>query len=69
MYAKSLFKTGDTEVCFRLLQSKFAQMPHLPMLLLYFAKFVAKSNERIGFGSAIGALQECLRSCVPERFP
>lgn len=69
MYAKSLFKTGDTEVCFRLLQSKFAQNPHLPLLLLYFAKFVIKSKERVGFGAAIGALQECLRSCIPERVP
>ena len=56
MYAKSLIKTGDNEVCFRLLQSKFAQMPHLPMLLLYFAKWVAKSQDRVGYGAAIGAL-------------
>lgn len=69
MYAKSLFKTGDTEVCFRLLQSKFAQNPHLPLLLLYFAKFVVKSKERIGFGAAVGALEECLRSCIHERVP
>lgn len=44
-------------------------MPTHTVLLYEYGRIVSESSELGFYGSGIGALEECLRSCVPERHP
>lgn len=81
VYAKSLFANQELIRCFELLQTEFIQNPSFVSLLYAFGKYAIKAvtlfeddsiNKRIAMGylgTAIGALEECSRSQVKERYP
>ncbi|CDW77883.1 ras-2 protein [Stylonychia lemnae] len=67
LYAKSLFKSQELFRCYELLQNQFMAFPWFFSLLYAYAKYVIESDQINYLGSAIGALEECLRSQVKER--
>ncbi|CAG9330030.1 unnamed protein product [Blepharisma stoltei] len=67
-YAKSLFKNGKYRNCFELLQQKFLEHPTYTVFLYQYGKLCTKSEDYSFNGSAIGALQECLRICDKGRY-
>jgi hypothetical protein len=54
---------------FTLLQLEYSKAPHYTSLLYLYGKYAVLSNRMEFFGSAIGALEECSRSCLPHRHP
>lgn len=58
--------------CFEKLQSQFIKHSNYSSLLYLYGKYIIKSQKyefkEIDqfFGSGIGALEECLNTCVPE---
>ena len=67
LYAKSLFKTEQYVFCFELLQNEYCKRPLYTVFLYFFGKFAVTSAQKSFRGTAIGILQECLRSCVSQR--
>lgn len=67
LYAKSMYLNKEYSRCFELLQNEFMNFPMFSSLLYAYGKYVVKSNSQNYFGSAIGALEECIRSQVKER--
>jgi hypothetical protein len=64
----SLFKAGDYLKSFTLLQLEYSKAPHYTSLLYLYGKYSVASEGHLEFyGSAIGALDECLRQCLPHR--
>ena len=67
IYAKSLFKNAEYTKVFTLLQLEYSKAPHYTSLLYLYGKHVVMSSQKEFFGSGMGALDECLRSCLPSR--
>lgn len=62
IYAKSLFKNGDCVKSLTLLQLEYSKAPHYTSLLYLYGKYsVSSESHKEFYGSAIGALDECLR--------
>jgi tetratricopeptide (TPR) repeat protein len=66
MYAKTLFKRSKVSQAIEMLQQQYMEYPMYPIFLYHFGKMCAKHDSRYA-GAAIGALDECLRSCGPEQ--
>ena len=68
IYAYSMAEI-DTESVrgFELLQDELQNYPTYSVLLMEYGRLVSESSELKFYGSGIGALEECLRVCVPER--
>jgi hypothetical protein len=49
------------------LQLEYSKAPHFTSLLYLYGKFAITSGLNEFMGSAIGALDECLRQCLPHR--
>ena len=67
VYAKSLFTMQEFARVFTLLQLEYSRAPHYTSLLYLYGKYVVLSATQEFMGSGIGALEECLRSCVTFR--
>lgn len=67
IYAKSLFKEKHYITAFELLQNAFCKQPTFTVYLFVLGKYEVLSDLKNFRGSAIGILQECLRSCVTYR--
>jgi tetratricopeptide (TPR) repeat protein len=67
MYAKSLFQIKQYVFAFELLQNEFCKRPIYTVFLYFLAKFAILCGEKNFKGTAIGILQECLRSCISQR--
>lgn len=67
IYAKSLKRAGETLKAFSLLQLEYSKAPHYTSLLYLYGKYAVTSGLTEFYGSAIGALEECLRQCLPHR--
>lgn len=67
IYAKSLFKQEDYIKAFTLLQLEYSKAPHYTSLLYLYGKYSVLSKQMEFYGSAIGALEESLRSCLSSR--
>lgn len=73
---KSLYDSENYASCFEILQSEYLGNSKYTGLLYLYGKFVVKSNttekykhtqeQKQFLGSGIGALEECLKSCMPE---
>lgn len=50
-----------------LLQLEYSKAPHYTSLLYLYGKYTVTSGMTEFYGSAIGALDECLRQCLPHR--
>ena len=68
-YSKSLFKLSRFRKCFELLQTLYRKNSHFPVYLYYYGKMCIKSKDPGFLGSAIGALEECLKICSEFRQP
>ena len=74
--AKSLYGSEQYESCFKLLQQNFLRNSKYTAFLYLYGKYIIKSNTNLKYvnteeqkqfmGSGLGALEECLRNCVPE---
>lgn len=67
LYAKNLYKIDQHVFAFELLQNEFCKRPVYTVFLYFLAKFAVLSEHQNFKGTAIGILQECLRSCVSQR--
>ncbi|CAI2369054.1 unnamed protein product [Moneuplotes crassus] len=67
MYAKTLMKLNQYVYAFELLQNEFCKRPVYTVFLYFLGKFALSSGEKRFKGTAIGILQECMRSCVSQR--
>lgn len=67
-YAKSCFKMGKLKNCFEILQQKFSENPGYPIFLYQYGRLCTKSEDLSFNGTALGALQECLRICDKNRY-
>ena len=67
IYAKSLYQIKQYVFVFELLQNEFCKRPIYTVFLYFLGKFAVKSSQINFMGTAIGILQECLRSCVNQR--
>ena len=73
---KSLYDSENFASCFEILQSGYLGNSKYTGLLYLYGKYVVKSNTTENYkrtheqkqflGSGIGALEECLKSCMPE---
>ena len=72
---KSLYENRQFEQCFQLLQSEYLDKSKYTCFLYLYGKFIIKANsfanndceeQKRYLGSGIGALEECLNSCMPE---
>jgi tetratricopeptide (TPR) repeat protein len=68
-YAKSLFKLGRHRKCFELLQTLYRKNSHYAVYLYHYGRMCVKSKDSCFTGSAIGALEECLKICSEFRHP
>lgn len=68
-YCKSLFKLSRFRKCFELLQTLYRKNSHFPVYLYHYGKMCIKSKDPAFLGSAIGALEECLKICSESRQP
>ena len=66
LYAKTLFEVKQYVFALELLQNEFCKRPVYTVFLYYLGKFALLWDEKFK-GTAIGILQECLRSCVSQR--
>lgn len=66
MYAKTLFKRSKVSQAIEILQQQYIEYPMYPVFLYQFGRMCAKHDSRYA-GAAIGALDECLRSCAPDQ--
>jgi hypothetical protein len=67
VFAKSLRKAGENMRALTQLQLEYSKAPHFTSLLYLYGKFAITSGLHEFMGSAIGALDECLRQCLPHR--
>lgn len=67
LYAKTLFKEKHYVASFEVLQEAFCKRPNFTVFLYELGKYEIMSDMKNFRGSAIGILQECLRSCVSYR--
>ena len=67
LYSKSLFAMEEYLRSFNLLQHEFSLNTEYSIFLYQFGKQAVRSKLTNFFGSAIGSLEECLRSCVEQR--
>lgn len=72
---KSLFDIGLYRDCFEMLQSEYLRNSSYTSLLYLYGKYIIKANtlkdsgagaQRKFLGSGIGAMEECLKACIPE---
>ena len=78
---KSLYDSKDFGGCFELLQNEYLRSSKYTGLLYLYGKYIIKSNAKayqdVGLpgrsreqarflGSGVGAMEECLKSCMPE---
>ena len=68
-YAKSLFRLGNLRKCFELLQTLYRKNTHYSVYLFHYGKMCLKGKDASFIGSAIGALEECLKMCNESRHP
>jgi hypothetical protein len=61
IYAKSLKRAGESLKAITLLQLEYSKAPHYTSLLYLYGKYTVTSGMTEFYGSAIGALDECLR--------
>ena len=66
-YARSLFKNGKLRNCLELLQLEYTKHSLFTVILYHYGRLCVKSKDPLFLGSAIGALQECLKSCSETR--
>jgi len=63
-----LRQSGETLKAFTLLQLEYSKAPHYTSLLYLYGKYAVSQDEYPEFyGSGMGALDECLRQCLPHR--
>ncbi|OMJ83637.1 hypothetical protein SteCoe_15361 [Stentor coeruleus] len=62
-YARSLFKLEKYRSCFELLQMMYTQNSQYSVYLYHYGRMCLKSKDSVFLGSAIGALEECLKIC------
>jgi hypothetical protein len=62
LYAKSLYYINQFVFAFELLQNEFCKRPVYTVFLYFLGKFAVLSGQKTFKGTAIGILQECLRS-------
>lgn len=67
LYAKALFIEKHYITSFEILQNAFCKRPTFTIFLFELGKYEVLSDVKNFRGSAIGILQECLRSCVTHR--
>lgn len=68
-YAKSLFRLGNLRKCFELLQTLYRKDSHFAVYLFHYGRMCLKGKDGSFIGSAIGALEECLKMCNESRHP
>jgi len=71
VYSKSLMKGKHEIIAFQKLQYQYTIQTDMPILLYFYGKYIAQcENEKLRkhfLGSALSSLQECIRSCMPQR--
>ena len=68
LLSKTLFKLKKIRESLDFLQRKFIENPTYPVFLYYYGRFCIKSEDYLFNGSAIGALNECIRLCDTSRY-
>ena len=66
--SKALFKLKKIRECLDFLQRKFIENPTYPVFLYHYGRFCTKCEDYLFNGSAIGALNECIRLCDVSRY-
>lgn len=66
-YARSLFKMEKYRSCLELLQMMYTQNSQHSVYLYHYGRMCLKSKDTLFLGSAIGALEECLKTCGEYR--
>lgn len=66
-YARSLFKNEKRRSCYELLQLEYTRHSLFTVILYHYGRFCVKGKDSFFLGSAIGALEECLKSCSENR--
>ncbi len=71
IYVKSLIGGAHELIAYQRLQYQYVMQTDMPILLYYYGKHIAQSQNpnlrRHFLGSALSSLQECIRSCLPAR--
>ena len=67
-YAKSLFKMEKFRSCFELLQMMYTQNSQFLVYLYHYGRLCLKSKDPLFLGTAVGALEECLKICSHYRY-
>ena len=66
-YARSLFKMEKFRSCFELLQMMYTQYSQYSVYLYHYGRLCLKSKDAVFLGSAVGALEECIKICSEYR--
>ena len=66
-YARSLFKNKKIRSCLELLQLEYTKHSIFTVILYHYGRLCVKSKEQVFLGSAIGALEETLKTCSETR--
>lgn len=66
-YARSLFKNSKLRSCLELLQLEYTKHSLFTVILYHYGRLCVKSKDSLFLGSAIGALEECLKTCSETR--
>ena len=67
-YARSLFKMKKYRSSFELLQMMYTQYSQYSIYLYHYGRLCLKSKDSVFLGSAVGALEECLKICSEYRY-
>lgn len=66
-YARSLYKNKKIRSCLELLQLEYTKHSIFTVILYHYGRLCVKSKEQVFLGSAIGALEETLKTCSETR--
>ncbi|OMJ80440.1 hypothetical protein SteCoe_19287 [Stentor coeruleus] len=66
-YARSLYKNKKYRSCFELLQIEYTKHSLFTVILYHYGRLCVKSKDQLFLGSAIGALEETLKTCSEIR--
>lgn len=66
--AKAYARQKKYSYVFEILQQKYVEQPGYPVFLYQYGRNCAKAMDSSFLGSAIGALEECLRLCDEKRY-